>query len=37
MRFVAENATPQALSTREIERASALDKELSNVRECVQK
>ena len=37
VRFVAENATPCALSTREIERASAVDKELSNVRDCIQK
>ena len=36
VRFVAENSTPQALSTREIERASDADKELSNVRKCVQ-
>ena len=28
---------PCALSTREIERASAIDKELSNIRECIQK
>ena len=37
VRFVAENATPCALSTQEIERASAIDKELSSVRECIQK
>ena len=37
VRFVAENATPCALSTRKIERASAIDKELSSVRECIQK
>ena len=37
MRFVAENATLCALSTREIERASAVDKELSSIRECIQK
>ena len=37
VRFVAENVTPQVLSTREIERASAVDKELSNVRECIHK
>ena len=37
VRFVAENATPCALSTRVIERVSAVDKELSNVRECIQK
>ena len=36
VRFVAENSTPQALSTREIERASDADQELSNVRKCVQ-
>ena len=36
VRFVAEKATPQALSTREIERASDVDEELSNVRKCVQ-
>ena len=36
VRFVAKNSTPQALSTREIERASDADKELSNVRKCVQ-
>ena len=35
VRFVAENLIPQALSTREIERASDADKELSNVRKCV--
>ena len=35
VRFVAENSTPQALSTREIERASNADNELSNVRKCV--
>ena len=34
VRFVAENSTPQALSTRDIERASDADKELSNVRKC---
>ena len=34
VRFVAENSTPQALSTREIEHASDADKELSNVRMC---
>ena len=37
VRFVAENATTQALSTREIERASEVDEELSSVRECIQK
>ena len=37
MRFVAENATPQDLSTREIERASRSEEELTNVRECIQK
>ena len=36
VRFVAENSIPQALSTREIERASDVDKELSNLRKCVQ-
>ena len=36
VRFVTEKATPQALSTREIERASDVDEELLNVRECVQ-
>ena len=36
VRFVAEKATPQALSMREIERASDTDGELSNVRKCVQ-
>ena len=35
MRFIAENSTPQALSTREVERASAVDEELSNVRESI--
>ena len=28
---------PCALSTREIERASAIDRELSNIRECIEK
>lgn len=37
VRFVAENATACALPTREIERAAAIDKELSNIRECIQK
>ena len=36
VRFVAENSTPQALSTREIERASDADKELSKLRKCEQ-
>ena len=36
VRFVAENSIPQALYTREIERASDADKKLSNVRKCVQ-
>ena len=36
VRFVAENSTPQAPSTREIERGSDADKELSNVTKCVQ-
>ena len=34
VRFVPENATACALPTREIERAAAIDKELSNIREC---
>ena len=37
VRFVAENATACSLSTREIEGASAIDQELSNIRECIQK
>ena len=37
VRFVAENATACALPTREIERAAAIDKELSSIRECIQK
>ena len=36
VRFVAKKATPAALSTREIECASDVDEELSNVRKCVQ-
>jgi len=36
VRFVAENATPNALSTRDIERESAVDSELSEVQECLQ-
>ena len=36
VRFVAENSIPQVLSAGEIERASDADKELSNVRKCVQ-
>lgn len=37
VRFVAENATPCALSTWEIQRALAVDKELSSIGECIQK
>ena len=37
VRFVPENATPSALSTREIQRALAVDKELSSIGECIQK
>ena len=36
VRFVATMSTPRALSTREIERASAADKELSDLRMCIQ-
>ena len=36
VRFVVERPTPQALSTREIDRASDRDKELPNVLKCVQ-
>ena len=35
VRFVAIQATPQALTTREIERESAKDRELENVRNCL--
>ena len=34
VRYVAESATPKAMSTREIEEASAVDPELSNLRKC---
>ena len=36
VKFVVEEAPPQALTTREIERASNADEELSNVSKCVQ-
>lgn len=36
VQFVAQTATPTAISTREIERASADDEELKRVRECVE-
>lgn len=36
VRFVAKNATPNALSTREIEEESAVDEELCNIRKCIQ-
>ena len=32
--YVAVSATPRAMSTREIEEASAVDEELSNLRKC---
>ena len=32
--YVAESVTPRAMSTREIEEASADDEELSNLRKC---
>ncbi|MCG8113536.1 MAG: RNase H-like domain-containing protein, partial [Candidatus Thiodiazotropha taylori] len=35
IRFVAEEATPKAISTKEIERASDDDSELSSIRECL--
>ncbi|XP_033107929.1 uncharacterized protein K02A2.6-like [Anneissia japonica] len=35
IRFVALNATPNALTTKEIERASADDEEISEIRECI--
>ncbi|XP_021353566.1 uncharacterized protein K02A2.6-like [Mizuhopecten yessoensis] len=35
VRFVAQNATPNALSTRQIEEESAVDEELCNVRKCI--
>ena len=35
VRFVAVNATPIALTTKEIEQASALDEELSNLRKSI--
>lgn len=35
VRLVAIHATPQALTTREIEEASAADKELCELRECI--
>ena len=34
IRFVAVNATPCAMTTREVEEASAIDEELCAVREC---
>ena len=34
IRYVAVSATPRAMSTREIEEASAKDEELSNLRKC---
>ena len=37
VRFIAEQATPQALSTREIERASKAGEESSDVRDCIQR
>ena len=35
IRFVAVNATPCAMATREVEEASAIDEELCAVRECL--
>ena len=35
VRFVAESATPSAMTTREVEDASADDEELSAVRQCI--
>ena len=35
IRFLAENATPSAMTTREIERASDEDSELQSVRDCL--
>ena len=35
VKLIATYATPTALSTREIERANAIDPELCNVRECI--
>ena len=37
VRSVAEHATPQALSTREIEQTSEADEKLSDVRNCIQR
>ncbi len=36
VRFVAISATPRALTTREVERASAEDEELEEVRRCIE-
>ena len=35
VRFVAVSATPSAMTTREVEEASAADEELSTVRQCI--
>jgi len=35
VRFVARNATPRALTTREIEEASAVDEEMIDLRKCI--
>ena len=35
VRFVAVSATPNAMTTREVEEASAADEELSAVRQCI--
>ena len=35
VRFVAVSATPSAMTTREVEQASAADEELSAVRQCI--
>ena len=36
VRFVAQNATPRALTTREIERESAVDDELVSLHQCIE-
>ena len=35
VRFVAASATPSAMTTREVEKASAEDEELSAIRKCI--